>query len=103
MAVSHRTMIADRPVDAAAAIATTPDVLQVKDAARAAVPMTTIAGRAAATSPDGFRAKDGARAAVTTTMITDRAVGKSPGASQVSATVTTMMTGRGAATILAAL
>jgi hypothetical protein len=85
------------------AAATSPDVSRAKDGARAAVPMTTIAGRAAATSPDGFRAKDGARAAVTTTMITDRAVETSPIASQVSETVTTMMTGRGAATILAAL
>ena len=124
-AVSHRTMIADHPVDAAAAIATTPDGLRVKDAvcaatpmttitdraaatnpdvsrakdgARAAVPMTTITDRAAATSPDGFRAKDGARAAVPRTMITDRAAGTSPGASQVSATVMTTMTGRAAAT-----
>ena len=37
------------------------------------------------------------------TMITDRAIGTSPGASQVSATVMTTMTGRAAATSLAAL
>jgi hypothetical protein len=42
-------------------------------------------------------------AAVPMTMLTDRAVGMSPGASQVSATVMTTMTGRAAATSLAAL
>jgi hypothetical protein len=102
-AVSHQTTIADRPVDAAAVIGTNPDGLRAKDGARAAVSMTTITDRAAATSPDGFRAKDGVRAAVLMTMITDRAIGTSPGASQVSATVMTTMTGRAAATSLAAL
>jgi hypothetical protein len=102
-AVSHQTMIADRPVDAAAAIGTSPDGLRVKDGARTAVTMTTITDRAATTSPDGFRAKDEARAAITMTTIIDRAVGTSPGASQVSATMMTTMTGRAAATSLAAL
>jgi hypothetical protein len=75
-AVSHRTLIVDRPVDAAAAIEMNPDALRAKDEARAAITMTTII---------------------------DRAVGTSPGASQVSATVMTTMTGRAAATSLAAL
>jgi hypothetical protein len=96
-------MIADRPVDAAAAIGTNPDVLRVKDGARAVVTMTMITDPAAATNPDVLQVKDGARAAVTMTMITDHAVATNPDVFQVSATVMTTMTGRAAATSLVAL
>jgi len=96
-------MIADRPVDAAAAIGTNPDGLREKDGARAALTMTTITDRAAATNPDVLRVKDEARVAVTTMTTMDRAVGTSQVASQASATVMTPMSGHAAATILAAL
>jgi hypothetical protein len=96
-------MIADRPVAAAASIVTIPDVLRVKDGARATVTMTTIADRAAAMSPDILRVKDGARAAVTMTMITDHAIATSPGASQASAAEMTTMIGRAVTTSLVAL
>jgi len=53
-AASHQTVIADRPADEAAAIATTPDGLQVKVEAHATVPMTMTAGPATATIPDAL-------------------------------------------------